>query len=95
VLVGSAVAAALYRIGPDRRLTGWIWLTPGAALAGAGWTLATLGFGSYVAGFGHYNATYGSLSAVIVVLTWFYLSAFILLAGAELNAACERQAARL
>jgi membrane protein len=91
VLIGGGVAAALYWIGPDRPLTGWKWLTPGAMLAGAGWMLVTLGFGSYVASFGHYNATYGSLSAVIVVLTWFYLSSFILLVGAELNSECERQ----
>lgn len=93
VLGGVGVASALYWIGPDRPLTGLIWLTPGAVLAGVGWMAVTLGFGSYVASFGHYNATYGSLSAVVVVLTWFYLSSFILLAGAELNAECERQAA--
>jgi membrane protein len=92
VLAGGVVAAALYWIGPDRPLTGWIWLTPGAVLASTGLLLVTLGFGGYAAGFGHYNATYGSLSAVIVVLTWFYLSSFILLVGAELNSECERQA---
>ncbi len=91
VLGGGGVGAALYWIGPNRPLTGWIWLTPGAVLTGGGWTLATLGFGSYVSSFGHYNATYGSLGAVIVVLTWFYLSSFLLLVGAELNSECERQ----
>jgi membrane protein len=91
VVGGGAVAAALYWIGPDRPLTGLIWLTPGAVFAGCGWMIVTLGFGSYVTSFGHYNATYGSLGAVAVVLTWFYLSGFILLAGAELNSECERQ----
>ncbi len=91
VLVGSAVASALYWIGPNRPLTGLIWLSPGAVLSGAGWLLVSLGFGSYVSSFGHYNATYGSLGAVVVVLTWFYLSSFILLLGGELNSECERQ----
>jgi membrane protein len=91
VMVGGAIAAALYWIGPDRPLTGLIWLTPGAVLASVGWMVVTLAFGSYVASFGNYNATYGSLSAVVVVLTWFYLSSFILLLGAELNSECERQ----
>jgi membrane protein len=91
ILIAAGVAAALYWIGPNRPLTGLIWLTPGAALTGAGWMLVTLGFGSYVSSFGHYNATYGSLGAVIVVLTWFYLSSYILLMGGELNSECERQ----
>ena len=93
MLVGGIVAAALYRIAPCRRFSGWIWVTPGAILTGVGWLLVSLGFGSYVANVAHYNATYGSLGAVIVMMTWFYLSSFILLAGAEINAECERQMA--
>ena len=61
--------------------------TARALFAAAGWLLLTLGFGIYVANFGNYNATYGSLSAVVVLLTWLYLSAFVMLFGAELNAA--------
>ncbi len=89
--IGAIVAAALYRIAPCRRFSGWIWVTPGAAWTGVGWLLVTVGFGSYVANIGRYNVTYGSLGAVVVMLTWFYLSSFILLVGAEINAACERQ----
>ncbi len=95
IIVGGGVASALYWIGPNRPLTGLIWLTPGAVLSGVGWTLVTLGFGSYVSSFGHYNATYGSLGAVVVVITWFYLSSFVLLMGGELNSECERQVALL
>lgn len=91
MLVGGLVATALYWVGPDRRMSGWRWLTPGAVLVGVGWMLMTLAFSSFVASFGHYNATYGSLAAVVVVLTWFYLSSFILLVGGELNSECERQ----
>ena len=54
----------------------------------------TLGFGFYVANFGSYDATYGSLGAAIVLLTWLYLSAYILLLGAEFNCELERQTAR-
>lgn len=87
---GAAVAATLYRFGPARQQAGWEWLTPGSILAAAGWVLLTLGFGIYVAHFGHYNATYGSLGAVIVLLTWLYLSSYIFLFGAELNSEVEK-----
>jgi membrane protein len=88
VLLGAGVAAAatLYRrVVPDIT-PGWREVLPGALLAGIGWVLFTLGFGIYVANFGNYNATYGSLGAVVVLLTWLYLVAYVLLLGAELNA---------
>ena len=91
-LVGAIAAAALYRFGPSRHALPWIWLTPGALLAALGWVMLTLGFGFYVANFGNYGATYGALSAVVVLLTWLYLSAYILIIGAELNSECERHA---
>jgi membrane protein len=53
-----------------------------------------VGFGLYVANFGSYDATYGSLGAAIVLLTWLYLSAYVLLLGAEINCELERQTAR-
>lgn len=91
VVGGAAGAATLYRYGPSRPDAKWTWLTPGSLLAALGWALLTAGFGFYVANFGNYNATYGSLGAVVVLLTWIYLSAYILLLGAELNAELERQ----
>ncbi|MFT4055228.1 MAG: YhjD/YihY/BrkB family envelope integrity protein, partial [Novosphingobium sp.] len=51
-------------------------------------------FGLYVANFGNYDATYGSLGAAMVLLTWLYLSAYVLLLGAELNCELERQTSR-
>jgi membrane protein len=87
--------ALAYRHGPNRgrgRGRG-PWLTPGAILATIVWIAATLGFSIYVANFASYNATYGSLGAVIVFLTWLYLSAYIVILGAELNASAERHAA--
>ena len=47
-----------------------------------------------VSNFANYNATYGSLGAVVVLLTWLYLSAFVVLLGAEINAETERQTKR-
>ncbi|MFD1612667.1 YihY/virulence factor BrkB family protein [Sphingomonas tabacisoli] len=92
--IGAGGAATIYRYGPDRDAAKWTWLTPGSVFAALGWGVLTAGFGFYVANFGHYGATYGSLSAVIVLLTWLYLSALLLLLGAELNAELEHQTAR-
>lgn len=91
--VGAAAAATLYRYAPDRDEAKWVWLTPGSVSVTLLWLLLTLGFGFYVANFGSYDATYGSLGAVVVLLTWLYLSAYILLLGAELNSELERQTA--
>ena len=93
LVAGTAAAAMLYRFGPSRAQARWTWLTPGSLFAAVGWLLLSLGFGLYVANFGNYNATYGSLSAVVVMLTWMYLSAYILVFGAELNAELEHQTA--
>ena len=90
-MVMCAGVAAVYRYAPDRDNAKWVWLSAGSALATLLILAATLGFGFYVANFGSYNATYGSLGAVVVLLTWLNLSAYILLFGAELNAELEHQ----
>lgn len=88
---GAAAVATLYRYGPSRESAKWTWLTPGSLFAAVFWILLTLVFGIYVSKFGNYNATYGSLGAIVVMLTWLYLSAYVLLFGAELNAELEHQ----
>lgn len=96
-LAGAAVVlllALVYRYGPDRPNAPWRWITPGSIFATLAWLAATAGFGFYVSNFSDYNATYGSLGAVIVFVTWLYLSAYILLLGAELNAEIEVRAAK-
>ncbi len=92
--LASAAVAALYRYTPDRAPARWRWLTAGSVLATVGLIATTAGFGWYAASFGNYNATYGSLGAVVVLLLWLYLSAYVLLLGAELNAEIEHQTAR-
>ena len=84
--------AALYRYGPCREDVEWAWLTPGAIMASAVWLAASVAFSWYAANFGSYNETYGSLGAVIGFMTWMWISATIVLAGAELNAETERVA---
>ncbi len=89
---GMAAAGALYRYGPNRAEPRWQWVSVGSAFAGVGLLVLTLGFGFYVQNFGNYDATYGSLGAVIVMLTWFDLSAYVLLLGAEFNAVARSHA---
>jgi membrane protein len=88
----SGVIALVYRHAPNRPNAKWAWLTPGSISATLIWIAATLGFGFYVTNFGSYNATYGSLGAVVVFLTWLYLTAYILLMGGELNSEIEKAA---
>ncbi len=91
LLAGLTMAAAstLYRYGPSRDHARWRWLTPGSVLATIVWLAMTTGFGLYVRNFGSYDATYGSLGALVVLLTWLWLSAYIFLLGAELNSELE------
>lgn len=92
--IAAGLAAMVYRYGPDRRNAQWLWLTPGSLFASLSWLIITIGFGFYVANLGSYDATYGSLGAAIVLLTWLYLSSYVLLLGAELNCELERQTIR-
>jgi membrane protein len=78
----------LYFIGPAVRPR-WRWITPGAVVAVLGWIAASLGFSAYVRHFGSYNATYGSIGAVIILLSWMYMTAFFILLGAEINVVTE------
>lgn len=90
---GAAGAAALYRFAPSRPGARWVWISPGSIVAGLLWLALTLGFGAYVANIAKFDATYGSLGAVVALLTWLYLSSYVLLFGAELNSELEHQTA--
>jgi membrane protein len=90
-LVGLSV---VYRFAPDRDRARWRWVTPGAVFATVVWVVASVGFSIYTANFGNYNETYGALGAVVVVMLWLYITAYVIIAGAELNAELERQTRR-
>lgn len=90
---GIAVFAALYRYAPDRDDPEWKWVTPGALFAVVGWLVVSVGFRFYVARFSSYNETYGALGAILIVLIWLYLSAAVVIVGAEINSEVERQTA--
>ncbi|WP_233520533.1 YihY/virulence factor BrkB family protein [Flocculibacter collagenilyticus] len=81
--------ASLYRYGPHRRSPKWRWVTPGSILASVLWIGASYGFSYYVSHFARYNETYGSLGSVIVLMLWLLLTAYIIILGAEVNAAIE------
>lgn len=83
----------LYRYGPCRRTAKWRWVTVGSLFATAVWLLASAGFSLYVSNFANYDRMYGSLGAVIVLLFWLYISFYIVLLGAEINAELELQTA--
>ncbi len=92
-LLASLTIGAMYRFAPDRADPRGSWLALGAVVATLLWLLATVGFGVYAANFGGYDATYGSLSAIVVLMMWLYLSAYAVLLGALINAETERQTA--
>ena len=96
ILAGLAIAvlAIVYRYGRARVPRKWEWVSWGAAIATVLWLISSIAFSFYVSEVGSYDKTYGSLGAVIVLLLWFYMTAYVILIGAELNAETERLAAR-
>ena len=91
LLVGLAV---LYRFGPNRREAKWQWLTVGSVFAAIAWLAGSSLLSFYLSQFANYNATYGSLAAGIGLMMWMWMSAIVILLGAELNAEIEHQTAR-
>jgi membrane protein len=90
-LFAIAALAILYRYGPDRSRARLSWVTPGAIVAMVLWVVGSILFSLYVQNFGSYNKTFGSLGAVVVLLMWFYISAYVICLGAELNSELEHQ----
>lgn len=90
-LLASTIFGLIYRFGPHRRKAQWQWLTVGSVTATLFWLLVTLGVSFYVSRFGNYNETYGSLGAVVVLQLWLFVSAYVVLLGAQINAEAERQ----
>ena len=93
ILIGGFMfaLAVLYRYAPSRDEPQWKWVSWGAGAATALWVLGSAAFSIYVSTIGNYEKTYGSLGALIVFLFWLYLTAYVILIGAELNSELERQ----
>ncbi len=83
LLVLLAGFAVVYRLGPNTRVSA---IFPGAVLATLLWAVASVGFSVYLANFGSYNEIYGSIGAVIALLMWLFISAWLVLLGGALNA---------
>ncbi len=81
----QAALSILYRFGPNRRGDRMRWFTPGALLVVVLWIAASFGFSYYLTNFGSYNEVYGSIGAVIAMLMWLYISAYLILMGAAFN----------
>src|SRR5919198_1702418 len=86
--------AVLYRYAPDRDNPRWTWVSWGSVVATLLWVLASAGFSVYVSHFGNYNKTYGALAGLVILLLWLWLTALVVLVGAELNTEMELQTAR-
>jgi membrane protein len=91
-LVLLSALLALYGYGPGRATPRLRWLVAGAVLAIVLWLIGSALLSWYLSNFANYTATYGSLGAAIGLMTWMWLSAIIVLVGAELNSEIERQA---
>ena len=96
VMLGLIVfaLAVLYRYGPSRTEPQWRWVTPGSLLASVVWLIASAGLSFYASHFANYDKTYGSLGAVIGFMIWMWVSAIIILVGAEMNSEIEHQTVR-
>lgn len=91
-LVLTLVFAVLYYWAPEWRKRRWRWLTPGSVIGIAGWLIASAGLRLYLHYFNNYAVTYGSLGVVIILLTWFYITGLMILAGGEINSEIEAAA---
>ncbi|MBB4396923.1 YihY/virulence factor BrkB family protein [Bradyrhizobium sp. ERR14] len=90
-LVLLVALAILYRFAPSRDAPRWQWLSLGAVIAAILWIAGSALLSWYLSEFANYNATYGSLGAAIGLMTWMWMSAIVIMFGAELNSEIERQ----
>ncbi len=81
----------VYKIAPNRSNPRFAWVSPGAILGTIFWLAGSLLFSWYVKNFGSYDDLYGSFAAVIILMLWLFLTAFIVLMGAEINSEIEHQ----
>ena len=92
--VMAAALAALYRFAPDRKDARWRWISGGATAATLLWLAASIGLFAYVQTLGSYEATYGSLAGVVISMLWLWITVFLVIVGAAVNAEAERETVR-
>jgi membrane protein len=92
IIITTGALIILFRIGPSRKPPPLIWQLPGALIAALIWSIFSETFGYYVVELGNYSRTYGALAAVVVFMTWLWLSAAIVLIGAVINGQLEKAA---
>ena len=91
LVIAVGALSLLYRFGPCRPFVRWRWITWGSASATLAWLVSSACLSCYLGRFAHLGRTYGSLATVVALMLWTWLSAVIVLAGAELNCEIERQ----
>ncbi|WP_104526443.1 YihY/virulence factor BrkB family protein [Blastococcus atacamensis] len=92
--VFAGALSVLYRVAPDRDSPRLSWVSLGAVVVTVIWALVSIGFAIYVDNFGSYDKTYGAIAGVIVLMLWLYLTCYLVLLGAEINAEAEHQTAK-
>ena len=85
MLLLLAAIALLYRFGPNREHPRWEWISVGGVFATLAWFAGSLALSWYLGNFANYNATYGSLGAGVGLMMWLWITAIVVLVGAELN----------
>ncbi len=93
-LIVMTSLAIVYKVAPARSNPQFRWASWGAVVATLLWLIGSFLFNVYVSNFDTLDATYGSFAAVIILMLWFFLTAFIILLGAEINAEMEHQTSK-
>ena len=93
-LIVMFALAAVYKVAPYRKSPEFKWISWGAIIATVFWLAGSLLFNLYVKNFSSFDETYGSFAAIIILMLWFFLTAFIILLGAEINSEMEHQTSR-
>lgn len=94
LLAMMLVISVFYRVAPYRRQARWRWVSVGSVTATLLWLLGSAGLSFYVSRMADLSELYGTLGAVVVLMLWFWISAFVVLLGAEINGEMERQTRR-
>ena len=92
--VMAGALAVLYRFAPDRKPARWRWISGGATITTLLWLATSIGLFAYVQSLGSYESTYGSLAGVAISMFWLWITVFLILVGASVNAEAERQTIR-